>query len=179
MRLGLPPQEVDNFTMGGLQFHSDVVEGKRRIPCFTTPTSPSPHGRPPPQKHKSKMTEEVTIGSLHYGSMLTKYADHAMAWRGDEAIILPPELKEQLHTIRRATRKCWHMSVAVFILAITLQFTKGTAREVPAGVALPWHIMAMGEATWNGFSALRRHGGASGALRIYQTPRHVDTTIGT
>ena len=52
MRLGLPPQEVDNFTMGGLQFHSDVVEGKRRIPCFTTPTSPSPHGRPPPQKHK-------------------------------------------------------------------------------------------------------------------------------
>ena len=58
VRLGLPLQEAGNMELGGLQFHSGVVNGKRKIPCLTTP-APDDYGRPPPAKHKLKTSEET------------------------------------------------------------------------------------------------------------------------
>ena len=150
VKLALPQQEVGNIEMGGLQFHSDVVTGKRRIPCLTTP-SPDPHGRPPPQKHKLRTTEEAKQRWLADGRQFApwQYADHAMAWMGAEAVVIPPDLKEQLHNYPRGYTKMkgvahrsrhrmlansWHMSVASFILALVLQFTRTGSEAIPQGV---------------------------------------------
>ena len=102
VRLGLPAQEAKNIVMGDLCLHDDVLEGKRRIPCFTTPC-PSTHGRPPPQRHKLRTSEEAKQRWLSDNRQFApwQYADHAMAWRGNEAVVIPPDVKEQLHNYPR------------------------------------------------------------------------------
>ena len=37
VKLSLPQQEASNFTMGCLRFHDQIVQGRKRIPCFTRP----------------------------------------------------------------------------------------------------------------------------------------------
>lgn len=64
--------------MGGLQFHADVVENRRKIPCFTTP-APDASGRPPPARHKLRTSEEAKQRWLTDGRQFApwQYADHA------------------------------------------------------------------------------------------------------
>ena len=102
---GLPQQEVANFAMGGLKFHEAVIEGRHRILCFTTP-SPDPLGRPPPQKHRLRTTEEARQRWLGDNRQFApwQYDDHTMAWRGNEAVVIylsegtAPQLPTRVHT---------------------------------------------------------------------------------
>ena len=75
----------NNMDLGGLQFHRDVVDGKRKIPCFTTP-APDAQGRPPPAMHKLKTSAEAKQRWLNDNRQFApwQYADHAMMYRDDE-----------------------------------------------------------------------------------------------
>ena len=44
--------------MGNKELHEDVVSGKKRIPCLTTP-APSNEGRPAPKSMKSRASDEA------------------------------------------------------------------------------------------------------------------------
>jgi hypothetical protein len=69
VRLGLPKQEPSHMEMGGLQFHADVAENKRKIHCFTTP-APDECGRAPPARPKLRTSEGavqrlIDLGNAH------------------------------------------------------------------------------------------------------------------
>ena len=57
------------------------LEGRRKIPCFTTP-APDSHGRPPPTKHKLKTSEDARQRWLNDNCQFAQYADHAMMYSG-------------------------------------------------------------------------------------------------
>lgn len=147
IKLALPRQDVANFAMGGMKFHDEVTQGRKHIPCFTTP-SPDPQGRPPPQKHRLKTSEAARQRWLADNRQFAPwhYNDHAMAWRGDEAVVIPPDVKEQLHNFPRGFTRVegvahrsrhrmlansWHMSSALVILAFILQWAHGQAATMP------------------------------------------------
>eukprot|EP00435_Cladocopium_sp_Y103_P048273 s452_g14.t1 len=148
--IDLPLQEASGLSLGGLQLHEDVVNRKRPIPCFTTP-SPDPAGRPPPKRHKLKTTEAARQRWLEDSRQFApwQYADHAMLRRGEEAVVIPPGVKEELHGLprdwsrlpdihnrarHRMLANSWHMYAAIMAIAFVMQFTPAAAVTVPPQV---------------------------------------------
>ena len=109
--LGLPKQEPGHMEMGGLQFHADVVENKRKIPCFTTP-APDESGRPPPARPKLRTPEEARQRWLNDSRQFApwQYADHAMVYREGEPEVIPPGLQRTVaqlpSRLDKAGRSC-------------------------------------------------------------------------
>lgn len=56
------------------------------------------HGRPPPAKSRLKTTEAARQQWFADNRQFapSHYNDHAMAWRGDEAVVITADVKEQL-----------------------------------------------------------------------------------
>eukprot|EP00438_Fugacium_kawagutii_P003272 Skav211047 [mRNA] locus=scaffold1351:69:4364:- [translate_table: standard] len=99
LRMSLPDQDYKSLQTDGLSLHQDVMEGKRKIPCFTTP-SPDEKGRAPPAKSKTRVPEEAKQRWLADARTYApwQYTDIAMAYQHDEHKVIPPMLKEQLHS---------------------------------------------------------------------------------
>jgi hypothetical protein len=72
-----------------------------------------------------------------------------MAWMGEEAVVIPPDVKEQLHNFPRGFTKVegvshrsrhrmmansWHLSSASVMLAFMLQWAYGQGTQVPVPV---------------------------------------------
>eukprot|EP00435_Cladocopium_sp_Y103_P050539 s110_g15.t1 len=165
IKLDLPTQDVQNFTMGGMTFHDDVIHHKRHIPCFTTP-SPDPSGRPPPKHRRLKTTEAARQRWLSDSRQFApwQYSDHAMVWRGDEASVIPPCLKEELHGMPRGWTRLqdiphrsrhrmlangWHMYAALMAMALLLQSAQAMSVPVPpqVGSTILQRVLAMGDNT--------------------------------
>ena len=68
-------------------------DGRLDIRVNTSPVSPHRvlmcMGRPPPAKSRLKFADNRQFAPSHYN-------DHAMAWRGDEAVVITADVKEQL-----------------------------------------------------------------------------------
>eukprot|EP00435_Cladocopium_sp_Y103_P056975 s456_g19.t1 len=60
---------------------------------------------PSPKKHKLKTSEAAQRWDARQFAPW-QYNDHAMAWRGSEAVVIPPDLKEQLHGMPRGGQGC-------------------------------------------------------------------------
>eukprot|EP00435_Cladocopium_sp_Y103_P054359 s601_g17.t1 len=165
IKMDLPQQSAHDFTMGGMAFHDDVIHHRRHILCFTTP-SPDPAGRPPPKRPKLKTTEEARQRWLSDSRQFApwQYSDHAMVWRGEEASVIPPCLKEELHGMPRGWSRLpniphrsrhrmiangWHMYAAVLALALLLQSASATVTSMPqtVGSTTLQKILAMGNNT--------------------------------
>eukprot|EP00435_Cladocopium_sp_Y103_P038353 s2136_g10.t1 len=107
--------------------------------------------RPPPKKHKLKTTEAAWQRWLEDSRQFApwQYADHAMLWKGDEAAVIPPCIKEELHGMPRGWSRLqdipnrsrhrmlansWHMYAALVALSLVLQFTTAVAERMPSQV---------------------------------------------
>ena len=146
IRLGLPKQNLQELITRGFSLHPDVLEGTRKVPCFTTP-SPDEGGRPPPAKHRQKLDDESRQRWLSDNRQFApwQYTPIAMAKLGDQLEVMPPHLKEQLHQYpvdytledgvtprarHRLLANSWHIKVAAFIIALVLQGSRADAMSL-------------------------------------------------
>ena len=85
--------------MKGLQFHGDVISGKRLLPCLTTPAS-SGAGHDAPKGMKGPLVPAVKRRWLQANRQYAPwhYEEAAMVIsRTGEQMTLPAEVKEQCH----------------------------------------------------------------------------------
>ena len=144
LRLGLPPLPLQTLETRGFSLHPDVLEGNRKVPCFTTP-APEPGGRPAPARQKGKLDADTKQRWLQGGREFApwQYSPAAMAKHQGELKVMPPHLKEQLHEYpidytkvtgvsekarHRLLANSWHVSAAAFVIALVLQ---AAAAEAP------------------------------------------------
>ncbi|CAE7942077.1 unnamed protein product [Symbiodinium sp. KB8] len=142
-----PPRDpISNISMRGLQFHDDIVAGRRLLPCLTTPAT-SESGREAPRGMRGPLDPEVKRRWLenHRQYAPWHYSSHAMVVaKTGERMTLPAELKEQCHHFHvGATRlqnisprdrhkmlgNSWHIGVIKFILWLTLASLAPTTAE--------------------------------------------------
>ncbi|CAE6943486.1 unnamed protein product [Symbiodinium sp. CCMP2592] len=132
-----PKDQVSQFQMKGLEFHSEVKAGRRLLPCLTTPAS-SDAGRDPPRGMRGTLDPEVKRRWLQAGRQYAPWHYEATALvtaNTGEQTTLPVELKEQAHHYRpgitrlqnitpRDRRKMlgnsWHIGVIKFLLWLVL-----------------------------------------------------------
>lgn len=143
LKMSLPPQQIQDIHMGKLTLHPDVVQGRKKIPCFTTP-SPDQHGCDAPSRHRSKVDEGTKQRWLADNRCFApwQYSPHAMAYNHDNPQVIPAHIKEQIHnfphnwtsagntterTRHRLVANSWRMSVAIFVMALLLQFSGSQA----------------------------------------------------
>ena len=83
---------------------------------------------------------------------------HAMVYRDGEPEVIPPDIKEQLHNFpagwtrlegvahrsrHRMIANSWHMSVAIVVMALALQFAPTGAAPLPQQVTVQRHVGAL------------------------------------
>ena len=142
-----PPRDpISNISMRGLQFHDDIVAGRRLLPCLTTPAT-SESGREAPRGMRGPLDPEVKRRWLenHRQYAPWHYSSHAMVVaKTGERMTLPAELKEQCHHFhvgatrlqnisprdrRKMLGNSWHIGVIKFILWLTLASLAPTTAE--------------------------------------------------
>ena len=137
IRLSLPHQDVNHFTMGRLKIHDEVLQGRKRIPCFTTP-SPDLRGRPPPQKHRLKNIRRSspamacrpqTVCSLALQRPCNGVREGTAAWIPTRVDRVDGVQHKSRH---RLLANSWHMHAALAVLAFMLQFAQGGATTLPS-----------------------------------------------
>ena len=148
LRLGLPVATTTNWDMEGHALHDDVVQGRKKVPCFTTP-APDEFGRAPPKHSRGRVDSETKQRWLQHNRQFApwQYAEHAMACKHGQLVPMPAVLKEQLHHYpanfthvpgvpdkarHRMMANSWHVLVAAFILALVLQVAPANAAPTPA-----------------------------------------------
>eukprot|EP00438_Fugacium_kawagutii_P021843 Skav233012 [mRNA] locus=scaffold909:68906:88437:+ [translate_table: standard] len=136
LRLGLPPQRVDQLDSRGYKLHPDVSSGCKLVPCFTTP-SPSSSGRDAPRRQRGSVPEQAKQRWLADNRQFApwQYSDEAQAWKGGEPCNMPIHMKEQLHNFpadftaapkvptqarHRMLANSWHFTVALMVMALLL-----------------------------------------------------------
>ena len=150
-----PTNQTGAATTGCCQFQNGrpaLPRGRLAGPqtCFTTP-SPDSQGRASPAKNRLRTSEAARQRWLADNRQFAPRHDndHAMAWMGEEAVVIPPDVKEQLHNFPRGFTKVegvshrsrhrmmansWHLSSASVMLAFMLQWAYGQGTQVPVPV---------------------------------------------
>lgn len=130
------------------QLHHSVLDGSKKIPCFTTP-APTGDGRPAPKRTRGAFDGEQRQRWLADGRQFApwQYQDHALLHARDNSVAnIPVETKEQLHGFsgsftrvsgvsersrHRMMANSWHVHIIHFLLLI--MFTPTTGQVVPIG----------------------------------------------
>ena len=165
LKLATPALDLSQMVMRGHTFHQDVLDGKKRVPCFTTP-APDDSGRAEPSRSRGKLDSATRQRWLQGNRQFApwQYSEHAMVEKQGE---MPIHLKEQLHEYpvdftacdgvserarHRMLANSWHVRVTIFWLALVLQSAFSTASPV-VPVAIPPqtgaidHMLALGNKT--------------------------------
>ena len=148
-----PPLDVQRLEMRGYKLHPDVFEGRKKIPCFTTP-APDDAGRAEPGRSHGKVDPETRQRWLQGNRQFApwQYSPHAMADKDGDLVVMPIHLKEQLHEYpvdytqcdgvslrarHRMLANSWHIRVTIFLLALVLQSAVSEAARVPSMTTQP------------------------------------------
>ena len=146
---------ADSFELGDLQFHSSVAQGRKLMPCATTP-APTDEGR--------QNLETPTLGGRKGGRQFAPwhYTVEAMLQDSQGRLHLPPpDVKEQLHHIpvgytakAGADTKTRHRrGVAARLLGILVMATWAKPGRAPAAPprqgTIPWLSQVWSRRGWD------------------------------
>ena len=101
LRLAAVRASADSFDLGGLAFHSSVAQGRKLMPCATTP-APTDDGRAKPRSTRGRTPRDADARWLEGGRQFAPWHYTVEAMLQDAKGVLhipPPEVKEQLHHI--------------------------------------------------------------------------------
>ncbi|CAE7860723.1 unnamed protein product, partial [Symbiodinium necroappetens] len=173
LRLTAARSAADSFELGGLQFHSSVAQGRKLMPCATTP-APTDDGRPKPRSTRGRTPRDADARWAEGGRQFAPwhYTVEAMLQNSRGVLhIPPPDVKEQLHHIpagytatagadtktrHRMVGNGWHWGVAARLLGILAMAT--WAKPVASGRApappprqgtIPWLSQVWSRQGWD------------------------------
>ena len=146
LKMSTPPLDLASLDTRGYRLHQDVLDGHKKVPCFTTP-APDDGGRPEPSRSHGKVDAETRQRWLQGNRQFApwQYSPHAMAEKQGQLEVMPIHLKEQLHEYPVDYTACegvgwrsrhkmlansWHVRVTVFWLALVLQSAFATAMDL-------------------------------------------------
>ncbi|CAE7892790.1 PUB3, partial [Symbiodinium necroappetens] len=150
LRLAAVRASADSFDLGGLEFHSSVAQGRKLMPCATTP-APTDDGRAKPRSTRGRTPRDADARWLEGGRQFAPWHYTVEAMLQDSKGVLhipPPEVKEQLHHIptgytantgadaktrRRMVGNGWHWGVASRLLGLLVMAT--WAKPVASGAS--------------------------------------------
>ena len=140
LRLAAARASADSFDLGGLAFHSSVAQGRKLMPCATTP-APTDDGRAKPRSTRGRTPRDADARWLEGGRQFAPWHYTVEAMLQDARGVLhipPPEVKEQLHhmppgytakagadakTRHRMVGNGWHWGVASRLLGLLVMTT--------------------------------------------------------
>ncbi|CAE7897784.1 unnamed protein product, partial [Symbiodinium necroappetens] len=148
LRLSAARVAADSFELGDLQFHSSVAQGRKLMPCTTTP-APTDDGRQKPRSTRGRTPRDADARWAEGGRQFAPWHYTVEAMLQDSRGLLhlpPPDVKEQLHHIpagytakagadtktrHRMVGNGWHWGVAARLLGILVMAT--WAKPVASG----------------------------------------------